>query len=159
VTSPRIITDGADGFQLVADDDRVIGWVRGRAVGITGFDSEATCIVAAVASYRALASWLERNRLPALAEITTEPVTLVHDGAHRWIRIGRAPVARLLVDGTHDARNPPRYAFEIVMRGQVLESAAIHAAIIAFNAARPALEPCCDCGSLHHITLHHALQR
>ena len=138
---PRVIADGADGYQLLAPDNRVLGWVRGRAIGIAGFFSEADGVAAAVAAYRALVPWLERNRLPSLSTIEDDAPSFVHDGAHRWICVGRVPIARLVVLGTHDGAHPVRHAFEIVLRGNVPQAVAIHAAIVALNAARVGRDP------------------
>lgn len=137
--SVHVVADGADGYRLLSPEDAVVGWVRGRVIGVGGFESEAAAVSAAIRSHRALASWLERQRLRPLPALTDEPPRFVHDGAHRWLLIGRVPVARI-------PAGPPRgadsraYSFEIVLKGTVSEGMVIHAALFAVYAARGQVE-------------------
>jgi len=131
----RVIADGADGYRLLSAEDAVVGWVRGRALGVTGFDDEDAVVPAAIRAYGALASWLDRQHLPPLPVLGTQPARCIHDGAHRWIVVGRSPVARLPTPPPHDVA-PSGHAFEIVLRGAISEGMAIHAALIVLRAAR-----------------------
>jgi hypothetical protein len=131
----QVIADGADGYRLMSADNTVVGWVRGRAIGVAGFDDEQAVVSAAIRAYGALAAWLDRQHLPALPPLGAERARFVHDGAHRWIVVGRAPVARFPVAAAYDGTSSG-YAFEIVLRGAVSDGMAIHAALIVLRAVR-----------------------
>ena len=113
----RIIADGADGYRLLSEDSTAVGWIRGRAIGVAGFDDEEAVIAAAMRAYVALASWLERQHLPALPTLGPEEVRHIHDGAHRWIVVGGAPVARFVPARDRDPASCG-LAFDIVLRGR-----------------------------------------
>lgn len=130
----RVVADGADGYRLLSADNAVAGWVRGRAVGVGGFDDEGDAVSAAIRAYCALAPWLERQHLHPLPTLGEEPARRVHDGAHRWILIGRVPVARLAT-GTPYAAGAAGHVFEIVLKGSISEGMMIHAALVVLRAA------------------------
>jgi hypothetical protein len=132
--SVRVVADGADGFSLLSPTNELLGWVRGRAIGVTGLADDDEAVRVAVRVYRKVAAWLERQGLRALLPIGGSAPRFVHDGAHRWITIDRHPVARLLSGAPHDAPSSAA-SFEIVLRGSVSEGVAIHAALIALHAA------------------------
>lgn len=133
-SSIRVIADGADGYRLYSATDELVGWVRGRVVGVDGFATRAGAIQAALKSYRAVASWVERQGLRPLPPLGKGLPRLVHDGEHRWIQCGEHPVARL-PEAIPNARNDPtRHSYEIVLRGMVSEGLAIHAALVAVSA-------------------------
>lgn len=129
-----VVADGADGYRLLSALNAVVGWVRGRAIGVSGFDDEDGAVSAAIRAYSTLAPWLERQRLHPLAELGDEPPRCVRDGAHRWILIGRVPVARLPTGTPYDA-GARGHSFEIVLKGSVSEGMAIHAALLVLRAA------------------------
>lgn len=137
--SIRVIADGADGYRLLSPNNELVGWVRGRALGVSGFTTEDVSISAAIRAYGVLAAWLERQRLPQLPELGEDPARLVHDGAHRWLLIGRIPVARLPVGTPYDA-GADTHAFEIVLKGSISEGMIIHAALIALRAAHGSID-------------------
>jgi hypothetical protein len=134
--SIRVLADGADGFALLSPRGELVGWVRGRAIGVAGFGDEPAAIEAAVRSNRVLSEWLERNGLPALASFPDATPSVVHDGAHRWILSRGVPVARLPEPAPTSGDDSLAHAFEIVLRGIVNEGMSIHAALIALRAAR-----------------------
>ena len=134
--SIRVLADGADGFALFSPQDDLVGWIRGRAIGIAGFSDETAAIGAAVRANRALSGWLERNCLPPLARFGDAECRIVHDGAHRWVLSDGVPVARLPEPAPTTGDDSLTHAFEIVLRGIVNEGVAIHAALIALRAAR-----------------------
>ena len=131
----RVIADGADGYRLLSPDDDVTGWVRGRAIGVSGFDHEDGAASAALRAYGVLASWLERQQLHPLPTLGDQPARRVHDGAHLWILIGRVPAARLRTGTPYDLR-ARGHAFEIVLKGPISEGIAIQAALVVLRAAR-----------------------
>jgi len=130
----QVIGDGADGYRLLSPNDNLLGWVRGRAIGVSGLRDEESLTSAAIRSYSALSAWLERQGLHPLPEVGGEPFRWIHDGAHRWLLVGRVPVARLPTGMRHDAE-PDTRAFEIVLKGAISEGMAIHASLVAVRAA------------------------
>ena len=134
--SIRVLADGADGFALFSPRGDLVGWIRGRAIGVAGFADEPAAINAAIRANRVLSEWLERNGLPPLARFGDAVPRVVHDGAHRWILSDGAPVARLAEPAPTTDDDSLTHAFEIVLRGIVNEGLAIHAALIALRAAR-----------------------
>ena len=138
--SAHVIADGADGYRLVSADDNVVGWVRGRVIGVSGFEDEGAAVSAAIRSHRALASWLERQHLHPLPALEDAPPKFVHDGAHRWLVIGRVQVARIPAATSHGA-DPRSHTFEIVLKGAVSEGMAIHAALVTLQAAHGQTDP------------------
>ena len=134
--SIRVLADGADAFALFSSDGDLVGWIRGRAIGVAGFPDERAAIDAAMRANRVLSEWLERNGLPPLAGFGDAAPRVVHDGAHRWILSDGVPVARLPEPAPTTGDDSLTHAFEIVLRGIVNEGVAIHAALIALRAAR-----------------------
>jgi len=134
--SIRVLADGADGFALFSPRGHLVGWVRGRAIGVAGFIDEPTAISAALHANRVLSEWLERNGLQPLAKFGDSVPRVVHDGAHRWILSDGVPVARLAEPVPTADDDSLTYPFEIVLRGIVNEGLTIHAALIALRAAR-----------------------
>jgi len=132
--SVRVVADRADGYRLLSARNDLLGWVRGRAIGVSGFADEDALTSAAIRSYQVLAVWLERQHLHPLPELNDDPARLIHDGAHRWILIGRVPVARVLTNTPYDA-SADTHAFEIVVKGSISEGMGIHAALVALRAA------------------------
>ena len=66
----RIIARGPDTYLLLAGDHRIVGWIRGRVLRFTGFESRAAAAAAAIAGGRALATYAGGTRLhtgPAVA--------------------------------------------------------------------------------------------
>lgn len=130
----RVVADGADGYRLLSADDAVVGWARGRGVGVTGFESEAAAVRAAIRAHDVLSAWVERQHLHPLPALDHEPARFVHDGAHRWLLVGRIPVARIATGTPYDGA-AREHAFEIVLKGEISEGIAIHAALLALRAA------------------------
>lgn len=138
--SIRVLADGADGFALLSPRGELVGWIRGRAIGVAGFGDEPAAIEAAIHTNRVLSEWLERNGLPRLAEFGDATPKVVHDGAHRWILVERVPVARLPEPAPTTGDDSLTHAFEIVLRGVINEGVAIQAALVALRAARGDLD-------------------
>jgi hypothetical protein len=130
----QVIADGADGYRLLSADSVAVGWIRGRVIGVAGFDDDEAVVRAAMRGYVVLASWLERQHLHPLPTLGTEETRCVHDGAYRWIVVGSVPVARLVPVRERDPASCGQ-AFEIVLRGAISEGMAIHAALIVLRAA------------------------
>jgi len=133
--SIRAVDDGECGFRLLSPRNEMVGWVRGRVVGVDGFADEDSAIHAAVRAYRVLVRWLARHGLEPLPPIGDGPIHRVHDGTRRWILCDGVPVARLPRLAQRHRGAPPRHSFEIVLRGGVNDGMAIHAALITLRAA------------------------
>jgi hypothetical protein len=135
----QVIADGADGFRLLAANNELLGWVRGRAIGVSGFADEAAAVKAAMRSYTKLAAWLERQHLRPLADLKDDEPRVEDDGAHRWVLVGNAHVARLTSGSPYDF-DTPTHAFEIVLKGSITEGMTIHAALVALRAAHSTVD-------------------
>lgn len=90
----RVIWDGDGHYRLLDHDDRELGWIRGRAIGVRGFASEEDARAAAPLGRAALGNVLAHHSGRVLPPARA-PLRLVHDGAHEWVSDGRVPVARL----------------------------------------------------------------
>ncbi len=134
--SIRVLADGADGFALLTPRGELVGWIRGRAIGVAGFADESAAIEAAVHANRSVSEWLERNARSSLAPFGNAKPRVVHDGAHRWVLSGTVPIARLPEPAPTTGDDSLTHAFEIVLRGIINEGVAIHAALVALRAAR-----------------------
>jgi hypothetical protein len=129
--SIRVLADGADGYRLLNPDDVIVGWVRGRAIGVAGFTDQPSTIVAALTAFGKLAAWAKNERQFVMPTIEGQTISVVHDGAYKWLAAGHVPIARLLVLSPIDFASAPEHAFELVLHGQVSEGTAIRAALIA----------------------------
>jgi hypothetical protein len=136
--SVQIIGDGADGYRLLSANNDLVGWVRGKAIGVSGLADEESIASAALRSYEALSAWLERQHLHPLPALGGDVPRWIHDGAHRWLLVGRVPVARLPPNA---AGASSAHAFEIVLKGSISEGMAIHAALVALRAAHGTIDP------------------
>lgn len=137
--SVRVVADGADGYRLLSANNELVGWVRGRAIGVAGFADDRAATSAVLRAYPALAAWLDRQHLHPLAELTDDAPRLVHDGAHRWLLVGSVPVARLPT-GTPYASGTETHAFEIVLKGEISEGMMIHAALVALRESHGSID-------------------
>ncbi len=131
-----VLAHGEDSYRLVNSAGADIGWIRQKAVGFGGFDSEAAAIAAALEGGRALALCLKREfgiRHPALSD---EPrLSKVHDGAYEWVADGKVPIARLIQ--TADGGRGGRFAIEFVLPSYANDAIAINAAQIIHGAFGP----------------------
>ena len=124
----KILADGEQRHRLEDADGNRIGWIRRRAIGFGGFQSERDAMAAAVDAWRGLESVLRRAYTgwprfkPAL-----DALRLVHDGAHEWISDGRTPLARLIRPPA-DAAADASLAIEFVLPSYASEGVAIAAA-------------------------------
>jgi hypothetical protein len=129
----RFLADGELRHRLEDADGNHIGWIRRRAVGFRGFQSERDAIDAAVDAWRALESVLRREYTgwPRF-EPVLEALHLVHDGAHEWISDGRTPLARLA--RPTDSGPDTSFAIEFVLPSYASEGVAIAAAQVMARA-------------------------
>ncbi len=131
----RVLADGEQRHRLEDAEGRLIGWIRRRAVGFSGFASERHAVTAAAHGWRALESVLRREYAgwprfePALDELH-----LVHDGAHEWISDGRTPLARLIRPPADGGSDETTFAIEFVLPSFATEGVAIAAAQVVAKA-------------------------
>jgi hypothetical protein len=125
----RLVSVGDAKYRLENASGLTVGWIRGHAVGVAGFDSVAEAIASAPMLRRVVDGVL-RRAYPARHHVVRcrgEP-TLVHDGAYEWIANGSSPVARLHRPGTTHVPHQPSagsYALEFVLPSFASEGATI----------------------------------
>jgi len=129
--SIRVLPDGADGYRLLDPNDGIIGWVRGRVIGVAGFPDQPSAIMAALRAFRKLAAWVGSEQQRVIPSTEGQTISVVHDGAYKWLAVGHVPIARLTVRASSEFAISPDHAFEMVLHGRVSEGAAIRAAVIA----------------------------
>ena len=132
-----VLADGENIYRLVNAAGSDVGWIRQKAIGFTGFDTEAAAIAAALEGGRALARSMRREFGVAHPAMSDEPrPRKVHDGAYHWVADGKVPVARLLrVEGDGSFRP---FAIEFVLPSYANDAVAINAAQIIYGAIEPA---------------------
>jgi hypothetical protein len=96
---------------MVSPRHDVVGWTRGRVLGVTGFATQAQAVAAALRAHRVLVPWLERQGLQPLPPRGEDAMRLVRDDARRC------------------------HAFEIVLSEPLSGGMAIHAALITVHGA------------------------
>src|SRR4051812_12851418 len=103
--SVRLLADGADGYRLVDADDGIVGWVRGRVIGVAGYPDQNSAIVAALRAFGGLAAWVQSE----IASPGSRSISLVYDGAYKWLAAGGVPVARLIPRPSERVESPPTH--------------------------------------------------
>jgi hypothetical protein len=120
----RVVSEGDSKYRLEGPSGSDLGWIRGRAVGVTGYKSAGEALAAALSLRRTVDETLRQFADSPRHELASKTVRLVHDGAHEWLAAGNVPIARLHRPGTrsspHDA-----YALEFVLPSRIPESVAI----------------------------------
>jgi hypothetical protein len=93
----RIRNDGENRHRLEDSTGTAVGWIRGRAIGIRGFPTEAAARNATIAAWRALQSALRLQYPGWMAyEANLERLRAVHDGVYEWFHDGNVHLAQLL---------------------------------------------------------------
>jgi hypothetical protein len=93
--SLRIFEYGDGRFRLF-HGDREVGWVEGRAVGFTGFESDAAAVRAATVAHDALSAWLARQGCQEVVRRRRRSLAVhVRDGERR-LTIGGVAIGRLV---------------------------------------------------------------
>jgi hypothetical protein len=95
------------------DRNRLVGWVRGWALGFRGFASESEAAGAAWVAYRTLARRLARRHGGRPAPIDAEPLSLGQDGDGMVILASGRPIATLVLPGVDSLSAPDSFGFEI----------------------------------------------
>ena len=95
------------------DGARLVGWVRGRAVGFRGFASESEAASAAWVAHTTLARRLARRNGGATPPVEVEPLSLLPDGERALILAGDRPIATLVPPSADSLSGPDSFGFEI----------------------------------------------
>lgn len=82
-------------FDLL-DGDRVVGWVKGSAIGFQGFGTATEAAHAAWVAYRTLSRALARRRGERPVPIDIEPLALAREGERETILASGRAIATLL---------------------------------------------------------------
>lgn len=141
-----VFETGDDSFRLSNSKDEEVGWIRGRALGMSGLSGEQAAIAAAVAGGDALAGWLERQsgnseeiiRSSGRVKIVNVPGTVEVDAAAEvkpadedWVVRGKERIARLYTDESGGG-----YAVEFLLPSYVRSGTVISAAQVVYNAVK-----------------------
>lgn len=120
----RVVSCGDSKYRLERPFREVVGWIHGRALGLTGFKSESEALATAPSLRRTLNELL-RGQLGCSVrrEMASHRLRLVHDGAYEWIASENGPIARLHRPGT-TASPGDTFALEFVLPSYVSEHVA-----------------------------------
>jgi hypothetical protein len=138
----KIFEDGENRFRLERDDGELVGWIRGQAICLQGYESESVAIRAALVARQALDNVVS-NYLGGRRPKPPDPgaVRLVHDGAYEWVSEGGLlPIARLLRPAA-DRRDARGFAIEFLLPSYIVDGIAVNAAQTMFGAVERALKP------------------
>jgi hypothetical protein len=94
------------------DGSRVVGWVRGRALGFAGFANENEAASAAWVAHRTLARRLARRHGGPAAPIAVEPLSLQQDGERKIILASGRPIATVVPPGGDSLTGTKGFGFE-----------------------------------------------
>ena len=136
----KILSDGENRHRLEDSTGTAVGWIRGRTIGIRGFQSELAARDGAVAAWRALQAALRQHYpgWPAY-EAALDRLRTVHDGAYEWFYDGTAPIARLL--RPHSRAYDTSLGIELVLPSYASEGVAMTVAQSVARATAPYWEP------------------
>lgn len=126
-TTWKLVSLGDRKHRLETAAGRVLGWIRGHAVGLFGLRDESDALTWAPSLRRALDDALAREypeRYQPVRDFSN--LRLVHDGAYEWIAAGDVPLAR--VHRPSSERGDDRFALEFVLPSYASEAVTITAA-------------------------------
>src|SRR5574340_462502 len=89
----RVYGSDGEGFVLLNEQDREVGWVRGRSLGCRGFASEEDTLRAAIVAHDALERWTARQR--GMRPDLRSGTALLRVGRADSITLGRETIGRL----------------------------------------------------------------
>ena len=122
-----LISLGDRKHRLETASSRVLGWIHGHAVGLSGLRDETEALTWAPSLRLALDDALARQypeRYQPVRDFSN--LRLVHDGAYEWIAAGDVPLAR--VHRPSSERGDHRFALEFVLPSYASEAVTITAA-------------------------------
>ena len=92
----KLVNLGDRKYRLETASSRLIGWIQGHAIGLSGLRDAGEALEWAPALRRALDDALVRqypDRYRPVEDLAD--LRLVHDGAYEWIAAGDVPIGRL----------------------------------------------------------------
>src|SRR4051812_40638403 len=95
----RITARGPDTYLLLAEDRGIVGWIRGRVLRFTGFESRAAAAAAAIVGGRALAIYAGGAALPTGPAVARPPSA--DDGSPARVVPPRRADAAPVIDDVH----------------------------------------------------------
>lgn len=126
----RVYGVGEGGYVLRDDQEREVGWVRGRSIGYTDFASEQAALRAAIVAHESMTRWSARQR--GLRPDLPSRTALLRVGRADAITLGGATIGHLHRPAS--GRSDGGYALEIQLPPNTSEGAAITAAVVVYNA-------------------------
>jgi len=143
----KVFMDGNDDrLRLENEWGQRLGWIRGQAIGFSGFPSPEAAKLAAVRAWRALEMILLRDYPGRIARpINESNVGIVHDGAYEWIADGNRPLARLLPPNAH-RNSEDSFALELLVPSYATHHVTIAAAHAIWEALAEDITPVEDDG-------------
>jgi hypothetical protein len=107
------IFECGDGRFRLFHGDREIGWVEGRVVGFTGFDSDAAAVRAATIAHDALSAWLARQSYTEVVKRRGRPLSVHVRYGERHLTIAGVSIGRLVSGPADLAANIESVGFEL----------------------------------------------
>ena len=156
-----LISLGDRKHRLETASSRVLGWIHGHAVGLSGLRDETEALTWAPSLRLALDDALARQypeRYQPVRDFSN--LRLVHDGAYEWIAAGDVPLARVLRPSSKSGAE--RFALEFVLPSYASESVAIAAArLLATRLHERILSPSftCETEENSHVGTDESAQR
>lgn len=122
----KLISLGDRKHRLETASGRLLGWIRGHAVGLSGLRDEKEVLTWAPSLRLALDDALARQYAERYQPVSDfSNLRLVHDGAYEWIAAGDVPLARV---HRPSSKRGDRFALEFVLPSYASEPVAIAAA-------------------------------
>jgi hypothetical protein len=115
------IFEYGDGRFRLFHGDREIGWVEGRVVAFTGFESDTAAIRAATVAHDALSAWLARQSYKEVIRRRGRRLGLYARDGERYLTIGGISIGRL-VPGPADVAETASVGFELSLPPRIGEA-------------------------------------
>ena len=106
------IFEYGDGRFRLFHGDRESGWVEGRVIGFSGFESDAAAVRAATVAHDALSAWLARQNYKEVVRRRGRRLGVHARDGVRHLTIGGISIGRL-VSGPADVAEPASVGFEL----------------------------------------------
>ena len=122
------IFEHGDGRYRLVDDEREVGWLKARTLGIAMYDDDADALDGACAAYDALNGWLSRQRHADAVPRRGRVLKVRANDPERALTLGATRVGRLVgpsdVSGGHgfELELPPRLSATLVAAQVVYEA-------------------------------------
>lgn len=122
-----LVSLGDRKYRLETPSGRMLGWIHGHVVGLSGLRDHREALSWAAALRHALDDTLARHYPDRYHPVSQfADLRLVHDGAYEWIAAGNVPIAR--VSRISSARTERSLALEFVLPSYASERVTITSA-------------------------------